>query len=1121
MIFNTAYKSENRRNFLNFLRVKLFSDNLVENTRPLWIDRQTIFFDKENCFELGKVNLDKDITIFEIKQKSKNDPRITLTRDAFKIMEDKWINNALIVFYSDDSPSWRLSLLTLKKSWWEKEISDPKRYSFLLWEEEKTRTPEKYLNKQISSFDDLLKCFDVEVVRKEFFNHYLTLYIRLYKAILDDTEFVSLLKWQQVELVSFTKNLLGKVVFLYFIQKKGWLWVKRDWEYWKDGDKNFMRSIWNDFKNNEESLTLEKTNYFYNDYLEWLFFDGLNKDRRESEDYFPNLKMKVPYLNGWLFKEDYKKWDENTAKISNDIFSNENKDWIIDIFDTYNFTIDEDDLYDSDIAIDPEMLGRIFEKMISISPDNIWEILEIFESKKKIEIDKELNKKFGAFYTPREIVHYMTKESLISYLINNLKGKKEDNERKVRKLFELKEQFLTKREEITEDIFKELWDVIEEIENLLQKVKILDPAIGSGAFPMWILHEVSTIRYYIYWAFFHPFEIDYSKYKNTKWKVSMYKIKRDIIQKSIYWVDISAWAIDIAKLRFWLSLVVDEETPEPLPNFEFKFVCANTLIPLIENNQQSLEKEINVETLRNYMSKYYNSESNTDKAEWRKRIENLLWIWKMTLGFDNFKSEKSKQLDTYEPFNSNHSAEFFDPSLMMGNAKFDIVIGNPPYIKEYDNRNAFDWLRDKAYYMWKMDLWYYFACYWLDLLKENWVQSFIAQNNWITSFGAKKMRNKILEDAKIKEFIDFWDFKVFQNVWIQTMIYILEKTKNNINYEVKYSKIESKDFDRRNINKFLYDNKNSEEYSKFNTKIKKIENINKNINFINAKNDIIINKISQNWDLFLDSKEVANWIHPHHWLVSKKMLEILWKNYNVWDWVFYLSEDEKLNLNLTDFEKTLLKPLYFTDKIFRYSWNHENNYSIIYTNSSFKDIDKINDYPNIKNHLDTFVDIITSDNKPYWLHRARDEDFFIWEKIISLRKAVKPTFSYIDFNSYVWAEFYLIKTDKVNLKFLTWLLNSKLIEFWLKYKWKMQWNIYQVDKEPLVSIPIKKILEEKQKPFIELVDSVLEITKQSFYDPKNPPKEQLDLESEIDDMVYELYGLSEEEIKVVEKNLEK
>jgi len=233
---------------------------------------------------------------------------------------------------------------------------------------------------------------------------------------------------------------------------------------------------------------------------------------------------------------------------------------------------------------------------------------------------------------------------------------------------------------------------------------------------------------------------------------------------------------------------------------------------------------------------------------------------------------------------------------------------------------------------------------------------------------------------------------------------------------------------------------------------------------------------------------------------------------------YFISSKEKEDLNLSENELKLLKPLYFTTEIFKYWWTKENKYFIIYTDSSFKNTEKIEQYPNIKNHLDKFKEVITSDNKPYWLHRARDEKFFKWDKILSLRKAVKPTFSYIDFDSYVWAEFYSIKTDKINLKYLTWLLNSKLVEFWLKYKWKMQWNNYQIDKEPLVNIPIISWNIEIENKIIEKVDKILEITKQPFYDPKNPPKEQIELEKEIDKMVYDLYWLSEEEVKVVEES---
>ena len=1128
MDFQSRY---DRNEFLKFLRNDFLWEKFEEHVEKTDIIKEfnSNFF--KDITKLWVVEEFDNLIVLEIEHKSKNDARISLTKDIFKLLrqfELEWLvrQNALVILKNSDTEQYRFSLLTTTYNEdFEEKLSNPKRYSFLLGKWEKIRTPEKSLKNKVIDFEDLVERFNVEVVRNEFFNNYLNLFVRLYISIKEDNDFYNLLSENNIDIVSFTKNLLWKIVFLYFIQKKGWF-INKKTLLW---DNSFFKNIWDDFKNKWEANSVEKRNYFYNDYLEYIFYEWLNISNRDS-DFSKQFDWEIPYLNWGLFKWDYPNWKKNIAKISNEVFSNINEEWILDILNLYNFTIDEDDLYDKEVAIDPEMLWKIFEKMISVDSNNIDKIVETYinkSSKKKgwfINMDIENwnvwnnNKKLWAFYTPREIVHYMTKESLINYLINNLDWKKEDKEKKVRDLFNFKDEYKTKNELSKDEVknnFYNLEDIILKVDELLKKVKILDPAIGSGAFPMWILHEISTLRYYIY---------DILMWDTSN--ISMYKIKKNIIENNIYWVDIEPWAIDIARLRFWLSLIVDEETPEPLPNFEFKFVCANTLLPIEKEEKQIdmewyIKDEAKLETLKKYKREYFNISDKEKKEVLKNRIRNYTKIEKQ----QEFLYIPSKRALQFEEFwnnfdNSKHSHSFFDPSLMMSEWRgFDIVIGNPPYIKEYDNRNAFDWLRDKPYYMWKMDLWYYFTCYGLDLLKDWGIQSYIAQNNWITSHWAKKMRNKVLEDSKIKEFIDFWDYKVFENVWIQTMIYILEKSKNNINYEVKYSKIESKDFDRRNINKFLYDDKNTEEYSKFNTKIKKIENLNKNINFINATNDIIINKIFKKWDLFLDSKEVANWIHPHHWLVSKKMLEILWNDYNVWDWIFYISEDEKSKLNLTDFEKTLLKPLYFTDKIFRYSWNKKNNYSIIYTNSSFKEINKINDYPNIKNHLDTFVDIITSDNKPYWLHRARDENFFIWDKIISLRKAVKPIFSYIDFNSYVWAEFYLIKTDRVNLKFLTWLLNSKLVEFWLKYKWKMQWDNYQIDKEPLINIPLIKPDEEKQKPFIKLVDKILDITKQSFYDPKNPPKEQLDLESEIDDMVYELYGLSEEEIKVMEDSL--
>ncbi len=1152
MIFNKAYNLENRRDFLNYLRVRLFGDNFDEDIKLIQIDRKTVFFEKDSCFELWKIILDKEVSIFEIKQRSKNDPRITLTRDAFKIMESKWVENALIVFYSDHSPSWRLSLLTLKKSWWETQTSNPKRYSFLLWEWEKTKTPEKYLDKTVSDFEDLVSRFDVEVVRKEFFNDYLTLYIRLYKAITDDSDFIKLLNSQKIEIVSFTKNLLWKIVFLYFIQKKWWLWVDRDWKYWEDWDKNFMRNMWNDFTSWEKTI-LEKHGYFYNDYLEWLFFAWLNKDNTDNDDFNEYFNQKVPFLNGWLFKEDYKWWRDNVSKISNDIFSNKNKDGILDTFDLYNFTIDEDDLYDSDIAVDPEMLGRIFEKMISISPENIDEIVNIYESKKKIEIDKELNKKFGAFYTPREIVHYMTKESIISYLLNNLKGKKEENERKIRFLFDLKEKFLVTKEDITEEVFETLANIIEEVDEKLQKVKILDPAIWSGAFPMGILHEISTIRYYIY----ETFGMNSAEFKNDQGKISMYKIKRDIIGNNIYWVDISAGAIDIARLRFWLSLVVDEETPEPLPNFEFKFVCANTLIPLAwEKQQASLNfewiKELNVETLRKYMNSYYNANWIKDKEDSKIRIEKFLWIWKnLVLDMYNTKSERTKQLETYEPFNSNHSAEFFDPSLMMWNSKFDIVIWNPPYIWEKWNEKIFQdifktnfW---KRFYTRWMDIFYFFFHIWLDLLKEEGILSFITTNYYITADGWINLRKDLNERSSIVKLINFNELNIFENAkWQHNIISFIEKWYKpfkkslNISTQEKWSfwsnlwVLLSEIFDWKNNNTKYTAITQKDLYDGNSLYIRLDWNDNWDIN------NLILNKIIKWSKLIKEICDVSMWIVS----LSDKISDAHIKKFKLegvkkWDWVYVINNTELESLQLSESTKNeYIKPFYKNSDISRYYVPNNNSLFLIYIKDNWKPIILPED---LNKHFEKHKFLITKLKENFlkneiaksivekwfknWnyfvLFTPKKEEYFNWEKIVFPYRNKKNIFSYSNERFY-WSKdlwYILQKDDTYDLYYILSLLNSKLYYFWLYNRWKRKWDMLEMYATPISNVPIKEISEEKQKPFIEKADQILEITKQSFYDSKNPPARQLELEKEIDEMVYELYGLSEEEIKIVEESL--
>jgi len=247
--------------------------------------------------------------------------------------------------------------------------------------------------------------------------------------------------------------------------------------------------------------------------------------------------------------------------------------------------------------------------------------------------------------------------------------------------------------------------------------------------------------------------------------------------------------------------------------------------------------------------------------------------------------------------------------------------------------------------------------------------------------------------------------------------------------------------------------------------------------------------------------------------VSKDMLKKLGQGFKVGDGIFVLSNEEKNNIPFTEKELELIKPYYTSKELRKYYGNRKNSEWIIYTDSRFKNPEAIKPYPNIKKHLDKFQKVITSDNKPYGLHRARDERFFKGEKIIALRKCVEPTFTYTDFDCYVSAAFYVIKTNRFNMKYLTGLLNSKLIAFWLKNKGKMQGNNYQIDKEPLLNIPIPPLAPQNQpiaNQIVQFVDQILSAKKQ------NPDADTSNLEHQIDQLAYKLYDLKEEEIKIID-----
>ncbi|WQW07849.1 Eco57I restriction-modification methylase domain-containing protein [Helicobacter pylori] len=443
---------------------------------------------------------------------------------------------------------------------------------------------------------------------------------------------------------------------------------------------------------------------------------------------------------------------------------------------------------------------------------------------------------------------------------------------------------------------------------------------------------------------------------------------------------------------------------------------------------------------------------------------------------------------------------------------FDCIIGNPPYIKEGGNKELFASTKRLRTYQGKMDIWYHFVGIGLEILKQNRVLSFIATNNWTTNAGAEKLRNILLRETQFISLIDFGDYRVFESADIQTMIMCFKKIISPNQYFFDYRKIiAKKPSDTNRIT--LLQRKECEGNLYLNAKIEKKNLINKTLFFSHF--DSIFNTILKNAILFLNKKEITNGIHPHYDRINKKINEKFSNQFFNGEGIFVLSEAEKNNLKLSQKEMKLLKPSYETAEIMKYLTLSQNQHWIIYTDSSFKNPKSMDDYPNLKKHLDRFKEVITSDNKPYGLHRARDERFFTGNpRIIVLRKCAKePIFSYVNFDCYVSATFYIIKTKRFDSKFLVGLLNSLLIGFWLKHRGKVQGNNYQIDKEPLMNIPLIKITKSNKPTadkIIALVDKILQAKE------KDPKANTQGLEKEIDALVYQLYHLTDEEIKIIE-----
>ena len=777
-----------------------------------------------NVWVYGKIQLDDstEITCYEVLLQPK--VRIEQSKVAIQQYVRKLLTAgqaALINFVAPANKNiWRLTLVAKDSVLTDKGVKEKttnaKRYTFLLGPSETCKTAaerfETLSTEKEITFQTLVNAFSVEKLSKAFFDEYTLHYQNFcdylqesnYRKSVFNITFPAGATKQDKDKASkpirdFVKKLLGRIVFLYFVQKKGWLGAS-DTNY-TNGLGDFIKQLFNKSGGNDT---------FYSNWLTILFFDTLNKERANDDFTMPDGKIvKVPFLNGGLF--DKEEFDEHLLTFKSTLFhhpdfedtiltekSKGNARGFLDFLDAFNFTVYEDSPDDHTVAVDPEMLGHIFENLL------------------------EDNKDKGAFYTPKEIVHYMCKESLTEYLCTTLQIKDEVAER------EAVNQLL--KNKIVDDVLK---PEIADLEKALDNVKICDPAIGSGAFPMGLLQEIFSIKELIAYE------------TGKEWKPA--ETKLNIIQNSIYGVDIEKGAVDIARLRFWLSLVVDEEKPKALPNLDYKIVVGDSLISKFDGEIVEIDWERkssvgkadeyvkNVQRLlvevADKQKKYFNPNIKNKKklqAEIRNlKIELLinqlsfnkeLYIGKTVQkggfmptaadikhnaerelqikGFDNL-IIKLKTLLKNSDVTFNHFdwkldfPEVLNPYLMSGNGGFDIVIGNPPYdvyqgskkeeIEDILNIEIFQKCKGG-----KINAFELFLAKTHELLKDNGINCQIFQNSFLADNSSRNLREFYFKNERIISIDSFPERdnpqkRVFESVKMSVCILLSKKHEINGN----------------------------------------------------------------------------------------------------------------------------------------------------------------------------------------------------------------------------------------------------------------------------------------------------------------------------------------------------
>ncbi len=995
------------------------------------------------------------IAMIKLKDAKTVEKSRSLQRSFSKyLLEKKNADACLVSFFADDYEDWRFSLIKidyrrsinqLGKIKIKKDLTPLKRFSYLVGLNEPNFTAKSQLspllnNLEAPTIDELIAAFSIEKVTKEFFKDYKDLTYILageLKSLQSDKKIYSEFKAKKIDEFNFSKKIMSQLIFIYFLQKKGMLSFEKKRFKNLNGEKDFIK------------ILRQRKGNFFNDTLEHLFYEGFLNEHKDN--HYEKLGCFIPNISVSLFEpiNNYD-WKSTKINIKNEVF-----DKIFEVFDRYNFTVSEEQSFDLEVAVDPEMLGKVFESLI----------------------DENIRKSTGAFYTPRLIVNQMCKKTIFKFL-KNLNSKKE-----IGNLEKIFNQMLI---ESDEDELLKITDnkILEKLNDDLSNIYILDPAVGSGAFLVEMLSILSKLLFKLRMILFG--------------NADFFHIKREIIKNNLYGSDIDASAIEIAKLRLWLSLIVSEEkikNVEDLPNLDFKIVNFNSLLI----KQPDLLNYESLQILNKLYKKYFDLKKSISRIKIKEEIK-------------SFVENSSIQPNLY--------TEFFN--VFESKQGFDIIIANPPYIGERDNKEIFNNIKYgelKQYLNPRSDFFYYFFHLGIKIGNENCSLSYITTNYFFTATGASKLRKHIKSDTDIYQIINFKDLKIFESAQGQSNAICFLSKKKNYEHCIVHTSLKN-GIANNNILKNVFDGSEDVFVNKLNDKdiFDQLDDFKMNnvlsLESLGEYSEILEKLISTKLNLgaICDINSGAN-VVPSRLTNShiKKFSSFTSKNLN--EGIFVLTSKEVEKLRLPNNEKKIIKKFIKSSDVEKFKILHNDKF-LIYT----KFTDNIDDYPNIKKHLKKYKLIMDDrilkykDNTPWFaLHRPGSFSIFqANEKIVAPYRCKSNIFGYTTEKLYSSQDNFFINlknsfSQDYDLKYILGILNSELILFWLLKKGKRKGPMLELYPEPLQMIPIKKSSEKLNTSLIQITEKLI----------KN--NNDMVLLDELNEIVYKIFNINNDQIKKIKK----